>query len=446
MLVDDPVKRVDNMTMAWGLEGRVPFLDHELVELAATCPPELKTAYDGKGVLKEAARKVIPHEVIDRPKGYFPVPALKHLAGPYLDLVATRCTAPRRVTAACSRKRRSTGCSPSPTGTSRRCAEIRCGRSACSSCGSPATSTEPRSHDVRHRARRTSPRGRSGPRLGPAGVRPDLRRPRAVRHRPARGGQWPARHRHVPRRAARLRRPASAGVLHRPELHLPVAVRRSPASTSRRTCRGCRCGRWTSIEDCGAINQIYLQCRMVPADVDLMWDNSQSEPHMVYLVATDDETGAVVGTVTGIDHAQLFDDEENGSSLWCLAVDPTLSRPGVGRPAGALAGRGVRQAGALADGPLGAARQRGRHRALRADGVRPRARAWHQAQERHQRETLRPRARRRGAGRAEPVRAHHRRRGDHAGYRRRGPRRQGRLSAASPTAAPAWSPGSRCPS
>jgi asparagine synthase (glutamine-hydrolysing) len=88
MLVDDPVKRVDNMTMAWGLEGRVPFLDHELVELAATCPPNLKTAQDGKGVLKEAARQVIPHEVIDRPKGYFPVPALKHLAGPYLDLVA----------------------------------------------------------------------------------------------------------------------------------------------------------------------------------------------------------------------------------------------------------------------------------------------------------------------------------------------------------------------
>ncbi|MUL67821.1 asparagine synthase (glutamine-hydrolyzing) [Mycobacterium sp. CBMA 234] len=87
MLVDDPVKRVDNMTMAWGLEGRVPFLDHELVELAATCPPELKTAQGGKGVLKEAARKIIPHDVIDRPKGYFPVPALKHLAGPYLDLV-----------------------------------------------------------------------------------------------------------------------------------------------------------------------------------------------------------------------------------------------------------------------------------------------------------------------------------------------------------------------
>jgi asparagine synthase (glutamine-hydrolysing) len=87
MLVDDPVKRVDNMTMAWGLEGRVPFLDHELVELAATCPPGLKTAHQGKGVLKEAARRVIPADVIDRPKGYFPVPALTHLEGPYLDLV-----------------------------------------------------------------------------------------------------------------------------------------------------------------------------------------------------------------------------------------------------------------------------------------------------------------------------------------------------------------------
>jgi asparagine synthase (glutamine-hydrolysing) len=94
MLIDDPVKRVDNMTMAWGLEGRVPFLDHELVELAATCPPELKVAHGGKGVLKEAARRVIPSEVIDRPKGYFPVPALTHLEGPYLDMVRDALYAP----------------------------------------------------------------------------------------------------------------------------------------------------------------------------------------------------------------------------------------------------------------------------------------------------------------------------------------------------------------
>ena len=94
MLVDDPVKRVDNMTMAHGLEARTPFLDHEVVELAAACPPELKTAQGGKGVLKDAARGLVPDAVIDRPKGYFPVPALVELQGPYLDLVRDALTAP----------------------------------------------------------------------------------------------------------------------------------------------------------------------------------------------------------------------------------------------------------------------------------------------------------------------------------------------------------------
>ncbi|MGW1597223.1 N-acetylglutaminylglutamine amidotransferase [Streptomyces sp. NPDC002343] len=94
MLVDDPVKRVDNMTMDWGLEARVPFLDHELVELAAACPPELKLADGGKGVLKEAGRKLLPREVVDRPKGYFPVPAITHMAGPVLDRVREALGAP----------------------------------------------------------------------------------------------------------------------------------------------------------------------------------------------------------------------------------------------------------------------------------------------------------------------------------------------------------------
>ena len=87
MLVDDPVKRVDNMTMAWGLEARVPFLDHELVELAGRIPPELKLADGGKGVLKRASRGIVPDEVIDRTKGYFPVPAIRQLEGPYLQRV-----------------------------------------------------------------------------------------------------------------------------------------------------------------------------------------------------------------------------------------------------------------------------------------------------------------------------------------------------------------------
>jgi len=85
LMVDDPVKRVDNMTMAWGLEARVPFLDHELVELAAKMPPSLKLKEGGKFPLKAVARGVIPDSVIDRPKGYFPVPALKYVRGEFLD-------------------------------------------------------------------------------------------------------------------------------------------------------------------------------------------------------------------------------------------------------------------------------------------------------------------------------------------------------------------------
>ena len=94
MLVDDPVKRVDNMTMAWGLEARTPFLDHHLAELAASIPARFKLPDGGKHVLKEAARLVIPHEVIDRPKGYFPVPGLKHLSGNTLQWVRELLTDP----------------------------------------------------------------------------------------------------------------------------------------------------------------------------------------------------------------------------------------------------------------------------------------------------------------------------------------------------------------
>ena len=84
LVVDDPVKRVDNMTMAWGLEARVPFLDHQLVELAASMPPHLKLRDGGKYALKKIARGLIPDAVIDRPKGYFPVPALKFVRGEFL--------------------------------------------------------------------------------------------------------------------------------------------------------------------------------------------------------------------------------------------------------------------------------------------------------------------------------------------------------------------------
>ncbi|MEQ1591182.1 MAG: N-acetylglutaminylglutamine amidotransferase [Thiobacillaceae bacterium] len=87
LITDDPVKRVDNMTMAWGLEARVPFLDHHLVELAAQMPPELKLASGGKHVLKTIARGLVPDVVIDRKKGYFPMPALKYVRGDFLTFM-----------------------------------------------------------------------------------------------------------------------------------------------------------------------------------------------------------------------------------------------------------------------------------------------------------------------------------------------------------------------
>jgi len=87
LIVDDPVKRVDNMTMAHGLEARVPFLDHELVELAAKMPPHMKLQDGGKYVLKQISRGLIPDSVIDRKKGYFPVPALKYVRGEFLEFM-----------------------------------------------------------------------------------------------------------------------------------------------------------------------------------------------------------------------------------------------------------------------------------------------------------------------------------------------------------------------
>jgi len=87
LIVDDPVKRVDNMTMAWGLEARVPFLDHELVELVIGMPAEMKIREQGKYPLKQIARGLVPDAVIDRPKAYFPVPALKFVRGQFLDFM-----------------------------------------------------------------------------------------------------------------------------------------------------------------------------------------------------------------------------------------------------------------------------------------------------------------------------------------------------------------------
>ncbi len=88
LIVDDPVKRVDNMTMAWGLEARVPFMDTDLVEWALKMPASLKMKGGGKFPLKKIARDLLPASVIDRKKGYFPMPALKYVQGEYLEFMS----------------------------------------------------------------------------------------------------------------------------------------------------------------------------------------------------------------------------------------------------------------------------------------------------------------------------------------------------------------------
>ncbi|WXU00721.1 MAG: Asparagine synthetase [glutamine-hydrolyzing] 1 [Catillopecten margaritatus gill symbiont] len=88
LVVDDPVKRVDNMTMAWGLEARVPFMDTALVEHALSMPASLKMQEEGKYPLKQISRGLLPDSVIDRKKGYFPMPALKYVRGEFLEFMA----------------------------------------------------------------------------------------------------------------------------------------------------------------------------------------------------------------------------------------------------------------------------------------------------------------------------------------------------------------------
>ncbi len=82
-------------------------------------------------------------------------------------------------------------------------------------------------------------------------------------------------------------------------------------------------------DDLDAVNQIYAMAGMVTAPTGVMDANRHSE-RFHYLVAEDAATGDIIGTVTGVDHVEVFGDPDGGSSLWCLAVDPQSLRAGVG--------------------------------------------------------------------------------------------------------------------
>ncbi|WP_185985269.1 N-acetylglutaminylglutamine synthetase [Aureimonas mangrovi] len=98
---------------------------------------------------------------------------------------------------------------------------------------------------------------------------------------------------------------------------------------SRRRPRGFFVRRLSSVSDATEVNRIYQSRRMVQVDPDFFWSNRDNRA-LTYFVAEDETTGAILGTVTGVHHGRVFDDPENGSSLWCLAVDPQTPHPAVG--------------------------------------------------------------------------------------------------------------------
>ena len=78
-IIDDPVKRIDNMTMSHALEARVPFLDRDLVEFMLTVKASNKINKAPKYYLKKISEEYLNNDIIYRDKFYFPVPPLKIL-------------------------------------------------------------------------------------------------------------------------------------------------------------------------------------------------------------------------------------------------------------------------------------------------------------------------------------------------------------------------------
>jgi asparagine synthase (glutamine-hydrolysing) len=77
-LPDCLMVKTDVASMANSLEVRCPFLDHELVEFAATIPSSMKRdSNGGKAILKRAVQNLLPAEVLHRPKTGFSVPLAK---------------------------------------------------------------------------------------------------------------------------------------------------------------------------------------------------------------------------------------------------------------------------------------------------------------------------------------------------------------------------------
>ena len=109
---------------------------------------------------------------------------------------------------------------------------------------------------------------------------------------------------------------------------LPLGDRR-PAATEGGDVPGLRIRPLCDADDADAVNRIYSRNGMVTAPVEVLVDNARTD-RFLHLVA-EASTGEIVGTITGVDHVAVFDDPENGASLWCLTVDFNTAPPGTGQ-------------------------------------------------------------------------------------------------------------------
>lgn len=99
--------------------------------------------------------------------------------------------------------------------------------------------------------------------------------------------------------------------------------------TSRKKISNCIIRKLQSRSDIAGMNDVYRMRKMTIAPNEFVW-NHRNTRLLTYFVAEDSASGDIVGSVLGVDHHVAFQDVENGSSLWCLAVDPQANTPGIG--------------------------------------------------------------------------------------------------------------------
>ena len=93
--------------------------------------------------------------------------------------------------------------------------------------------------------------------------------------------------------------------------------------------RGFTLRRLRTRSDVAAINVLYRARKMVPVEAQRVWQE-RADRQTTWALAEDRSTGEIIGVAMGLDHVEGFDDPQQGSSLWSLAVAPQAAHPGVG--------------------------------------------------------------------------------------------------------------------